>query len=126
MKEKEFFICRHCGNVAVKVVDKGPKLVCCGDEMQALKANTQDASQEKHVPAVKVDGNRLEVNIGSVDHPMTEEHHIAFIFVQTDKGGMKKDLPIDGKPFASFCLDDEKAVAVYEYCNLHGLWKLEL
>lgn len=126
MKEQEFFICKHCGNIAAKVIDRGPKLVCCGEEMMVLKANTEDASQEKHVPVVKRDGNRLEVNIGSVDHPMTKEHHIAFIFVKTEKGGMKKVLPVDGKPHTTFCLDDDKAVAVYEYCNLHGLWKLNL
>jgi len=66
MKEQEFLICKHCGNIAVKVIDRGPKLVCCGEEMSVMKANTQDAAQEKHVPVVKVDGNRLEVTIGSV------------------------------------------------------------
>ncbi len=126
MKEQEFLICRHCGNIATKIIDRGPKLVCCGDEMIIMKANTQDAAQEKHVPVVKVDGNRLEVTVGSVEHPMSAEHHIAFIFVQTDKGHLIKMLPVNGKPEATFCLDGEKAVAVYEYCNLHGVWKLDL
>jgi superoxide reductase len=126
MKDQIFYICKHCGNIAVKVVDRGPKLSCCGEEMVPLKANTVDAAKEKHVPVVSVEGNKLSVNVGSVDHPMTQEHHIEFIYVQTEKGGMRKALPIDGKPHATFALDDDKAVAVYEYCNLHGLWKVDL
>ena len=126
-KEVAFYRCRHCGNVAHKDYDMGPNLVCCGEEMYLLKANTEDAAQEKHVPVVKVDGNRLTVDIGSVEHPMIPEHHIAFIYVETEKGGLRVDLPVDGKPHATFTIDaDDKAVAVYEYCNLHGLWKTVL
>ena len=126
MKEQEFYICKHCGNIVAKVIDRGPKISCCGEEMIVLKANTVDAAKEKHVPVVTVEGNKLSVNVGSVDHPMTKEHHIAFIYVPTDMGGMRKSLQVDGKPHATFALDNEKAVAVYEYCNLHGLWKVEL
>ncbi|HZJ87530.1 MAG TPA: desulfoferrodoxin family protein [Sphaerochaeta sp.] len=126
MKEHEFLLCERCGNIAAKVIDKGPKLVCCGEEMVVMVPHTADDGYEKHVPAVTIEGDCVEVNVGSVDHPMTEAHHIAFIYVQTEKGGMKKALPVDGKPHATFCLADDKAVAVFEYCNLHGLWKLEL
>ena len=126
-KEVAFYRCRHCGNVARKDYDKGPKLVCCGEEMVLMKANTQDEAQEKHVPVVKFDGNRLTVNVGSVDHPMVAEHHIAFIYVETKNGGLRVDLPVNAKPHATFTIDaNDKAIAVYEYCNLHGLWKFVL
>ena len=126
MKEQEFYICKHCGNIVAKVLDRGPKISCCGEEMILLKANTVDAAKEKHVPVVTVEKNKISVNVGAVDHPMTGEHHISWIYLQTEKGGQRKNLNIDGKPHATFALDDDKALAVYEYCNLHGLWKLEL
>lgn len=126
-KEVAFYRCRHCGNVARKDYDMGPKLVCCGEEMILLTANTEDAAQEKHVPVVTAEGNRLTVDVGSVEHPMIPEHHIAFIYVETEKGGLRVDLPVDAKPRATFTVDaDDKAIAVYEYCNLHGLWKTAL
>lgn len=126
MKEQEFYICKHCGNIVAKVIDRGPKVSCCGEEMILLKANTVDAAKEKHVPVVTINGDTMEVNVGSIDHPMTAEHHIAFVYVQTENGGMRKNLPVDGKPHATFALGGEKPVAVYEYCNLHGLWKVDL
>jgi len=126
MKNQEFYICKICGNIAVKVVDRGPTLSCCGEEMQLLKANTVDAAKEKHVPVAKVEKNKVTVNVGSVDHPMTKEHHISWIYLNTEKGGQKKNLTIDGKPHATFCIDDDKALSVYAYCNLHGLWKIDL
>ncbi len=95
--------------------------------MRELKANTTDAAQEKHVPEVSVEGNLVKVKVGSVEHPMTEEHHIAFIYLETENGVTRKDLDHTGKPEAVFALaEGEKPVAVYEYCNLHGLWKKEL
>ncbi|HOE89369.1 MAG: Desulfoferrodoxin [Spirochaetes bacterium ADurb.Bin315] len=126
-KEVVFYRCKRCGNVARKDYDMGPPLVCCGEEMVALKANTQDAAQEKHVPVVKVEGNRLTVDVGSVEHPMVAEHHIPFIYVETKNGGLRADLQVGSKPHATFTIDaNDKAVAVYEYCNLHGLWKFVL
>lgn len=125
--EPKFFICEHCGNVIEKVYDKKVPVVCCGEKMKELKAGTTDAALEKHVPVVTVDGNVLKIAVGSVLHPMTQEHHIAFIYVQTNRGAIRVDLPHDGEPVAEVVLSEgEKAVAVYEYCNLHGLWKTEL
>jgi superoxide reductase len=93
--------------------------------MVELVANTVDASQEKHVPVVtRVDDCRIKVEVGSVPHPMTEEHHIAFIYVETENGGVQ--ISLKDKPEAVFCTCNDKPVAVYEYCNLHGLWKTEL
>ena len=121
----KFYKCPFCGNVIQKVVDSTVPVVCCGQPMQELIPGTVDASVEKHLPVVtKLDDNTIKVEVGSVAHPMTEEHHIAFIYVETDKGGIKVDL--SDKPEAVIALGDAKPIAVYEYCNLHGLWKTEL
>ena len=121
----KFYKCEMCGNVVVKLVDSKVPIVCCGQKMQELVPNTVDASNEKHVPVVtRLENNVIKVEVGSVAHPMTEEHHIAFIYVETDKGGVKVDL--SDKPEAVIALGDAKPIAVYEYCNLHGLWKTEL
>ena len=121
----KFYKCEMCGNVVVKLVDSKVPLMCCGKKMEELVPNTVDASNEKHVPVVtRLDNNTIKVQVGSVAHPMEAEHHIAFIYVETDKGGIKVDLT--DKPEAVIALGDAKAVAVYEYCNLHGLWKTEL
>lgn len=122
-----FYRCAHCGKIVSVVVNGGGTLTCCGDEMQLLKANTTDAAKEKHVPAVTVEGNKVVVNVGSVDHPMTPEHYIQFIMIETNLGKQYKGLTPDDKPHAEFVLQDgEKLAAAYEYCNLHGLWKVEV
>lgn len=123
----KIFKCNHCGNIFEVVNDAKVVPVCCGEPMRELKANTTDAAQEKHVPEVSVEGNLVKVKVGSVEHPMTEEHHIAFIYLETENGVARKDLDHTGKPEAVFALaEGEKPVSVYEYCNLHGLWKKEL
>ena len=84
----KFYKCRHCGNVIGKVVDSGVPVVCCGEKMEELVANTVDASAEKHVPVVtKIDDCTIKVEVGSVAHPMQPEHHISFIYVETENGG---------------------------------------
>ena len=121
----KFYKCNHCGNVVIKVVDSNVPVVCCGENMTELIPNTVDASGEKHVPVVtRIDEKSIKVNVGSVAHPMLEEHHIAFIYVETENGGIMVNLK--DKPEATIYVGDEKVVAVYEYCNLHGLWKTEL
>lgn len=123
MNEKKFYICKHCGNIIGMIHSSGVNVVCCGDPMTELTPNTVDAAQEKHLPVVKVEGNIVKVNVGSVDHPMSAEHHIAWIYVETMQGGQRKNLVIDGKPEAEFALTaGDKVVGVYAYCNLHGLW----
>lgn len=120
-----FYKCRHCGNVIVKFVDSKVPVVCCGEKMEELVPNTVDASGEKHVPVVtRIDDCRIRIDVGSVPHPMLQEHHIAFIYVETENGGIRVDLT--DKPEAQVCMCGSKPVAVYEYCNLHGLWKTEL
>ena len=119
----KFYQCEHCKNIIVYAYSKGVPVVCCGEKMKELVPGTVDAAKEKHIPEVAIEGNLVNVKVGSVTHPMTEEHHIAFIVLETNKGFQKVDLAHDGKPEAVFALaDDEKAISVYEYCNLHGLW----
>ena len=120
-----FYKCRHCGNVIVKFVDSKVPVVCCGEKMEELVPNTVDASGEKHVPVVtRIDDCKIRIDVGSVPHPMLPEHHIAFIYIETENGGIRVDLT--DKPEAQVCMCGSKPVAVYEYCNLHGLWKTEL
>ena len=125
MKAK-FYICRHCGNLIGMVHDAGVPVVCCGQKMEQLIPNTVEASGEKHKPAVKVEGNVVHVNVGSVDHPMVPEHFIEWVYVETEKGGQRKTLKAGDAPNLTFHLGDDKAVAVYAYCNLHGLWVTEV
>ncbi len=121
----KFYQCAVCGNVVHKIVDSKVPVVCCGEKMRELIPNTVDASGEKHVPVVtRLEGNALKVAVGSVAHPMTPEHHIAFIYVETDQGGIRVDLK--EAPEAIIYLGTAKPIAVYEYCNLHGLWKTDL
>jgi len=126
MNKQKFFKCDLCGNIVGMVIDKGAPLTCCGEEMSELVPNTVDASVEKHVPEVTVNGDSISVQVGSVVHPMEEEHHIAFIYVETENGGQRKNLKVGEAPKAEFSFAGDKPVAVYEYCNLHGLWKKEL
>ena len=121
----KFYKCATCGNVIQKVVDSKVPVVCCGEKMQELVPNTVDASNEKHVPVVtRVDDCHIKIEVGSVAHPMLPEHHIAFIYFETDNGGIRIDLK--DKPEAVVCVCESKVKAVYEYCNIHGLWKLEM
>ena len=124
---KKFFVCKHCGNMIGLLHDAGVPMMCCGEKMVELVPNTTDAAQEKHVPVATVEGNKVVVNVGSVDHPMAAEHWIQWVYLETDKGGHRKVLNPGEKPHVVFALtEDEKPVAVYEYCNLHGLWKTVL
>lgn len=126
-KEQKFFICKHCGNLVGMIFSSGVPMVCCGEKMTELVANTTDAATEKHVPVVTVEGNTVTAVVGSVEHPMLPEHYIQWIYLLTTTGGHRTALQPGEAPKTVFTLqDDEKPVAVYEYCNLHGLWKTEL
>jgi len=125
MKTK-FYVCAHCRNIAEMVYDTDIALYCCGDKMNELVPNTVEASGEKHIPEVKVGEGFVEVNVGSVDHPMVEVHWIEWVQLVTDKGMHRRFLNPGEAPKVKFLLDGEKPLAVYAYCNLHGLWKTEL
>lgn len=120
----KFYRCAHCGNIVELIKDSGVQVVCCGEPMKQLVANTTDAATEKHVPVVEKDGNKVVVTVGSVAHPMTEEHYIQFIVAVTGNGVHRVNLTPSDKPQATF--EAEGVKEVYEYCNLHGLWKAEV
>ena len=126
MCDNKFYICEHCGNIVGMIHNSGVPMMCCGQKMTKLEAGVVEASHEKHIPVVTVEGNTVRVNVGSVTHPMSEEHHIAWVYLQTNRGGQRKCLDVTGAPEVTFALADETPVAVYAYCNLHGLWKSEL
>lgn len=119
----KFYVCEHCGNKVTFVEDKGVLVMCCGQKMTELVPNTVDAAQEKHVPVVEQDGDKVVVKVGSVEHPMLDEHFIQWVAVEGKKGGQLKYLKPGEKPEVEFNLAGDELVAVYEYCNLHGLWK---
>jgi superoxide reductase len=123
MKEPRFFICKHCGNLITKLQDSGARVVCCGEEMVELDANTEDGAREKHLPVVKDVNGKIHVEVGEVIHPMTEAHYIQWIYVQTANGGQFKYLQPGDAPICDFSFVDDEVIAVYEYCNLHGLYK---
>lgn len=121
---KRFFRCLSCGNIIGVIKDGRGPLVCCGQPMQEIKANTTDAAQEKHVPVVTIHDRTIEVNVGSVAHPMLAEHWIEWIHLETKKGAQMAHLQPGDTPKAVFVLaPGDEAIAAYAYCNLHGLWK---
>ena len=120
----KFYHCRHCGNIITFIKNSGVMPICCLERMLELVPNTVDASLEKHVPVYQIDGQLLTVSVGSVLHPMTIDHLIEWIMVETDQGRMRKVLKPDVAPTAVFeLLPTEKVTAIFAYCNLHGLWK---
>jgi superoxide reductase len=123
---QKFFICKHCGNMVGLIANKGGPLSCCGESMKELVPNTVEASTEKHIPVVTVSGGVVTVAVGSAAHPMEEAHHIEFVFVETEHGGIRRRLSVGDKPSVSISIGDEKPVAVSAYCNLHGLWRTEV
>ena len=123
----KLYRCTHCGNIAIKVVDSGVAMVCCGNPMVELVAGETDGVFEKHVPCVEVEGNAVNVQVGEVVHPMSAAHYIQFIVLVTTHGCQVASLTPNDNPLAMFSLaEDEMPVKVYEYCNLHGLWVKEL
>lgn len=122
MLNVKFYRCVHCGNIIVKVHDSGVPVVCCGEPMQELVPNTTDAAQEKHVPVIAADGSTITVSVGSVAHPMEDDHYIEWIGIVTDKSAQVTFLAPGQDPKAVFALAEGKVVAAFEYCNKHGLW----
>ena len=120
----KFCRCPHCGNIIAKVNDSGVPVVCCGQPMQELVPNTGDGAGEKHVPVVTREGQEVIVRIGSVDHPMLDNHYIQWIAIETKAGNQRKVLKPGDAPEARFLVkEDDEVIAAYEYCNLHGLYK---
>ncbi|MDO5292964.1 MAG: desulfoferrodoxin family protein [bacterium] len=96
-------------------------------EAQEITPNSVDAAKEKHMPVVTLSGDTVTVNVGSVSHPMSEEHSITTVVLETQNGGQYKFLPHDSDPVVHFKISDgDKPLAAYAYCNLHGLWKADI
>lgn len=122
----KFYVCKHCGNIIAYAKNEGVPVMCCGEKMSELVPGSVDAATEKHVPVISVEGNKVTVTVGEVEHPMAEEHFIEWIALETQEGNQRKELKPGSKPQAVFMLaETDKAVAAYAYCNLHGLWKAE-
>ena len=120
----KYYICEHCGNIIEYVNDAGVPVMCCGQTMTELVPGTSDGAHEKHVPVVTMEGDKVTVEVGAVEHPMTQAHYIQWIAIQTTKGSQRVHLDYTDKPRAEFKLaDGDEFVAAYEYCNLHGLWE---
>ncbi|MBQ6066366.1 MAG: desulfoferrodoxin [Clostridia bacterium] len=120
----KFYRCAHCGKIIAVVKESGVPVMCCGQKMQEIVPGTTDAAVEKHVPVYEVKDNVVTVTVGSVAHPMTEEHYIEWVSLQTKGGNQRKALKPGDAPQVRFAiLDGDEVEAVYAYCNLHSLWK---
>lgn len=123
----KLYRCAHCGNIVELVIDNGVPVMCCGEAMQEIVANTTEAALEKHVPVLSIENGELIAKVGEVAHPMTDEHFITTIIAVLGNQTLRADLTPADEPIARFALGDYKGkVEVYEYCNLHGLWKAEI
>lgn len=122
--EQKFYICAHCGNIVAVVKDCGVPVMCCGEKMKEIIAGSTDAAAEKHVPVYTVENGKVTVTVGSVAHPMTAEHYIEWVSLQTKQGNQRKALRPGEEPKVCFAIcDGDEVEAVYAYCNLHSLWK---
>ena len=122
--EMKFYKCDICGKIIAMVKETPVPTMCCGKPMRLIEVGTSDASEEKHVPVYTVDGNKVTVTVGSVAHPMADDHYIEWIALETKSGNQRKALTPGMEPTASFLIGDgDEVVAVYAYCNLHSLWK---
>ena len=123
MKQKIYF-CRHCGNLISMIRDKGVPVYCCSEKMQEIIPGTTEASEEKHVPVYDVEGNTVHVTVGEVEHPMTEEHYIEWICLESEHVIQYAHLKPTDKPKAKFALcEGDEVRAVYAFCNQHNLWR---
>ncbi len=122
----KFYKCEHCGNLIGMIHNAGVPVMCCGKKMTELVPGTVEASHEKHIPVASVEEGKVKVTVGSVEHPMQEEHSILWVYLETDKGGQRKTLEVGKEPVVTFHIGKEKPIAVYAYCNLHGLWKTDI
>jgi len=122
-KFQQIYKCELCGNMVEVVHEGGGELVCCGQPMKMMKANSTDAANEKHVPVIEKTEKGIIVKVGSVDHPMEEKHHIEWIEVINGAWTQRKFLKPGEKPYAEFFVTYNENLVAREYCNLHGLWK---
>lgn len=120
----QIYRCEVCGNIIGVLHGSKGELVCCGEPMTLVEANTVDAAVEKHVPVMEKADGGVRVKVGSVPHPMQDEHYIEWIQVRNDGMSCLKFLDPGDEPEALFPIESEE-LAACEYCNIHGLWKKE-
>ena len=121
-KRLDVFKCQLCGHIVELVHDGKGQLVCCNQPMTALTENTVDAAKEKHVPVIEMTDSGIKVKVGSVAHPMQQEHYIEWIELLADGKAYRQFLNPGDVPEALFAVKADK-VNARELCNLHGLWK---
>lgn len=118
----KFYKCNKCGKIVTLINETSVPTICCGEAMSEIVAGTVEASREKHIPVYTVNGDLVEVIVGAVEHPMTVEHFIEWVVVETKCGYQIKYLKPNTLPKVEFKVNEE-ILSVYAYCNLHGLWK---
>ena len=123
MSDIVFYRCEICGNIVALLKNGGGTLTCCGQAMTKLEPNTTDGAKEKHVPVITRENGKINVAVGSTLHPMLPEHHIEWIALVTGDKTEIVYLKPGMEPKAEFA--EVKSGTVYEYCNLHGLWKAD-
>lgn len=124
--EERFYFCNSCGNLMIAAIASGVAPYCCGEEMTLLKPNTTDGDREKHVPVVTfVSSHCIKVRIGTTPHPMTQSHNIRFVCLETTGGGVVRYLNVNSEPEVNIRFNG-KPLAIYAYCNIHGLWRADL
>jgi superoxide reductase len=124
IKKGQIYKCEICGNIVEVLEEGGGQLVCCGEPMKLIEEKTNDVGSEKHVPIIERTEEGVKIKVGSVPHPMTEEHYIEWIEILTEKGESKKFLKPGDLPEAVFPVKAQNIQARI-YCNIHGLWKSE-
>jgi superoxide reductase len=123
INKKAVYKCAKCGNLVEALWNGKPSIMCCGEEMKELVANTTDAAKEKHVPVIERTGTKVTVKVGSVAHPMTPEHYILFVELIAGDKVLRHDFKEgDTVAEATFLVEEEIPLQASEYCNLHGLW----
>ena len=122
--EQKFFICEHCGNIIAMVKSSGGACDVLRTEDEGDYSGNHGRAAEKHVPVYQVEGNKVMVTVGSVEHPMLPEHYIEWVSLQTKQGNQRKALKPGDAPKVCFAIcEGDEVEAVYAYCNLHSLWK---
>lgn len=126
-KEPEFYSCKENQIIIERICGEKESFSCEGTELKKLIPNTSEGAQEKHLPVIEQNGNTIIVKVGSIFHPMSEEHSIQWVYLETEKGGQRINLKADEEPVATFILSQgDRPIAAYAYCNLHGFWKTKI
>jgi len=120
----QIYKCELCGNMVEMIHAGKGQLVCCGRPMIWQEEGTTDAAVEKHIPVIEKTDNGYKVTVGSVEHPMSDDHFIEWIELIADGIAYREFLNPGDKPEATFCIKADK-VSAREFCNLHGVWKGE-